>query len=138
MGRHGHHESLPHEKRDLEKEKIRSLNDAWKGYLKTWDKWNSQRSTYSGGEGGGYTPQGGLTQGHPKWTPNCNGQHADGHGQVMAYGHKTQSLMKNGGQQKCLDKALCICVLPFTSIFCVFIVFNSNYFSHIKIYFKPI
>ena len=24
------------EKRDLEKEKIRSLNDAWKGYLKTW------------------------------------------------------------------------------------------------------
>ena len=23
---------------DLKKEKIRSLNDAWKGYLKTWDK----------------------------------------------------------------------------------------------------
>ena len=24
----------------------------------------------------------------------------------MAYGHKTQSFMKNGGQQKCLDKSL--------------------------------
>ena len=25
---------------------------------------------------------------------------------VMAHEHKTQSFMKNGGQQKCLDKAL--------------------------------
>ena len=39
------------------------------------------------------------------WTPKCNGRHADAHW-VLAYGHKTQSLMKNGGQQKCLDKAL--------------------------------
>ena len=29
---------------------------------------------------------------------------------VMAYGHKTQSFMKNGGQQKCLDKALLGCM----------------------------
>ena len=25
---------------------------------------------------------------------------------IMASGHKSQSFMKNGGQQKCLDKAL--------------------------------
>ena len=25
---------------------------------------------------------------------------------IVAYGHKTQSFMKNGGQQRCLDKAL--------------------------------
>ena len=35
----------------------------------------------------------------------CNGQHANARW-VMAYSHKTQSFMKNGGQQKCLDKAL--------------------------------
>ena len=36
---------------------------------------------------------------------NPQGQHADAPW-VMAYSHKTQSFMKNGGQQKCLDKAL--------------------------------
>ena len=36
---------------------------------------------------------------------SCKGQCADVCW-VMAYGHKTQSFMKNGGQQKCLDKAL--------------------------------
>ena len=41
----------------------------------------------------------------PHKNPNCNGQHADTHW-VMAYGHKTQSLMKYGGQQKYLDKVL--------------------------------
>ena len=49
--------AIQKEKRDLKKEKIRSPNDAWKGYLK-------------------------------------------------GYSHKTQSFMKNGGQQKCLDEAL--------------------------------
>ena len=34
------------------KEKIRSLNDAWQGYLKTWDQGNSQ-----------------IFQGHCPWTP---------------------------------------------------------------------
>ena len=34
----------------------------------------------------------------------------------MAYIHKTQSFMKNGGQQKCLDKALYI-VYFFTLLF---------------------
>ena len=29
---------------------------------------------------------------------------------LQAYNHKTQSLMKNGGQQKCLDKALHMCL----------------------------
>ena len=36
---------------------------------------------------------------------SCKGQCADVRW-VMAYGHKTQSFMKNGGQQKCLDTAL--------------------------------
>ena len=42
---------------------------------------------------------------HPIWTPSCKGQRADTCW-VVAYGHKTQSFMKNGGQQKCLVKAL--------------------------------
>ena len=46
--------------------------------------------------------KGGFTV--PPWTHNCKGQHADAHW-VMAYIHKTQSFMKNGGQQECLDKA---------------------------------
>ena len=47
--------------------------------------------------------KGGLQ--HLIWTTSCKGQCADVRW-VMAYGHKTQSFMKNGGQQKCLDKAL--------------------------------
>ena len=42
-GRWSHCANLMQPKRDLKREKIRSLNDAWKGYLKTWDCWNSQR-----------------------------------------------------------------------------------------------
>ena len=42
VGRQSHHASLTQEKRDLKMEKIRSPNDVWKGYLKTWDWWNSQ------------------------------------------------------------------------------------------------
>ena len=42
--------------------------------------------------------KGGLQ--HPIWTPSCKGQRA-GERWVMVYGHKTQSFMKNGGQQKC-------------------------------------
>ena len=35
VGRRSHHANLQHAKKDLEMEKIRSPNDAWKGYLKT-------------------------------------------------------------------------------------------------------
>ena len=35
----------------------------------------------------------------PIWAPNCKGQHADARW-VIAYSHKTQSFIKNGGQQK--------------------------------------
>ena len=41
----------------------------------------------------------------PPPPPSCKGHHVDKL-EVMAYSHKTQSFMKNGGQQKCLDKAL--------------------------------
>ena len=37
--------------------------------------------------------------------PPARTKRADAHW-VMAYFHKTQSFMKNEGQQKCLDKAL--------------------------------
>ena len=50
-----------------------------------------------------WTPQGALQR--TIWTPTARSQHADAR-QVMAYGHNTQSFMKNGVQQKCLDKAL--------------------------------
>ena len=42
MGRRSHHASFTQAKRDLKMEKSRSTNDAWKGFLKTWDWWNSQ------------------------------------------------------------------------------------------------
>ena len=47
--------------------------------------------------------KGGLQ--HPIWTPSCKDQLADACW-VMAYGHKTQSFMKNRDQQKFLDKPL--------------------------------
>ena len=37
--------------------------------------------------------------------PAARAQYADARW-VMAYDHRTQSFMKNGGQQKCLDKAM--------------------------------
>ena len=37
VGRRSHHVSLMQAKRDLKMEKIRSLNHAWKDYLKAWD-----------------------------------------------------------------------------------------------------
>ena len=46
-----------------------------------------------------------LFENRGAWAPNCKGQYADTRW-VMAYSHKTQSFMKNGGQLKCLDKAL--------------------------------
>ena len=46
VGRWRHDASLTEAKRDLKMEKIRSPNDGWKGYLKTWDKWNSQGGAY--------------------------------------------------------------------------------------------
>ena len=42
------HASLTQAKRDLKKEKIWSLNDVWKGYLKTWDRSNSQSFHHKG------------------------------------------------------------------------------------------
>ena len=58
----------------------------------------------------------------PPWTPNWKGQRADARW-VMAYVHKTQSFMKNGGQQKCLDKAL---PLPGQSNFLEVLNYNIN------------
>ena len=46
-----------------------------------------------------------MMHGKDIWTHSCKGQRADAHW-VMAQGHKTQFFMKNGDQQKCLDKAL--------------------------------
>ena len=51
-----------------------------------------------GGGGGSYS----TTYELP---PPARTKRADAHW-VMAYFHKTQSFMKNEGQQKCLDKAL--------------------------------
>ena len=53
--------------------------------------------------------------------PNCKGQHADACW-IMAYIHKTQSFMKNRGQQKCLDKVL------LGSNYWLFILFSSFIF----------
>ena len=75
--RRSHHASLTKAKRVLKKEKIRSPNDAWKGYLKTWDQ----------------TTQGGFTR------PNMNPPAARGQctdtSWIVAYGHNTQSFMKS-------------------------------------------
>ena len=38
VGRQSHNASLAQAKRDLKKDKIRSLNNAWKRHLKTWDR----------------------------------------------------------------------------------------------------
>ena len=60
VGRRSHHASLRKTKGGLKKETIKSPNDAWKGYLKTWARWNSQ--SFQGhcpwnlqGGGGGFT-----------------------------------------------------------------------------------
>ena len=82
-----------------ENKKIRSPSDARKDYLKTWDRWNSQ----SFQKHFLWTLEGGLTA--PHMNPQLQGPtcwHTLGYG----YRHKTQSFMKNGGQRKCLDKAL--------------------------------
>ena len=42
VDRWSHHTSLTKAKSVLKKAKIGSSNDAWKGYLKTWNQWNSQ------------------------------------------------------------------------------------------------
>ena len=47
--------------------------------------------------------KGGLQ--HPLKPSSCRGQHVEARW-IMAYGHKTQSFLRNVGQQKCLDKAL--------------------------------
>ena len=88
-------------KKVLQREKARSPNDVWKSYLKAWDRWNSQ--TFKGHYS--WTPQESWVGGGGRVTaPDMNPQlHKRS---VMAYGHKTQSFMKNGGQQICLGKAL--------------------------------
>ena len=53
-------------------------------------------------EGGG---GGGCYSTSYELPPPARTKRADAHW-VMAYFHKTQSFMKNEGQQKCLDKAL--------------------------------
>ena len=102
VGRWSHHASLSQAKRDIKSQKFRSqINNAQKGNLKTWGRWNSQ--TFQGNCH--WTTQGGFT------APHMNHQLQ---GLMcwstldMAYGHKTQSLMKNRGQQKCWDKALAL------------------------------
>ena len=56
-----------------------------------------------GAGGGGYTTP---------YEPQC----ADAWW-VMEYGHKTQSFMKNGVQQKCLDKALLVMLFYYQHVF---------------------
>ena len=82
-------------KKRPKKKKIRSPNDAWQRYLKTWDQWNSQifQEHCSG------LHKEGLER--DIWTPSCKGQRPDAHPSW-----KTRSFIKNGGQQKCLDKPL--------------------------------
>ena len=69
---------------------IRSLNNAGKGCLKTQDCRNSQSF---------------QANRQSPWTHSCKDQ-CVGACRVMAYDHKTQSFVKNGGQPKCLDKLL--------------------------------
>ena len=88
--RRSNHASLTQPKRDLKKEKIRSPSDAWKGYLKTWNQLNSQSLQGHCP----WTPKVALTV-CPTWTLSCNSKRADACS-VMAYDHKTHSLMKNG------------------------------------------
>ena len=80
-------------------EKIRLLNNTWKGYLKTWISKIGKASRgiapgpHKGSHSAPYEPPFAMTNmlTHVEW--------------IMAHNHKTQSL-KNGGQQKCLDKDL--------------------------------
>ena len=98
------HASLKQAKRDLKMGKNMPPNDVWNlGYLKFWDQWIDQ--SFQGHCS--WTPQGGLQR--SIWTPKCNGQCADAHW-VLACNLKTQFFTKNGGQQKCLDKALWLLV----------------------------
>ena len=91
-------------------------NDTWKDYLKTWSRWISQ--SFKGHCP--WTTQRGLQ--HPIWTPSFNGQCADTHW-VLTNDHKTQSFIKNGGQQNCLDKALLTFYLAiFLTIFPKFVL----------------
>ena len=93
MEKRDHHASLAQAKRNLKKEKILWPNDAWKRCLKTWDWWNYQSFQAISPE----PHKEGLQC--PIRISSCNG-------------HKTQSFMKNGGQQKFLDKALLFTKLP--------------------------
>ena len=64
VGRQSHRASLAKTKWVLKKENIRPPNDAWKGYLKTWDRWKSQSFQRQ-------CQKWGLRR--PIWTPSCKG-----------------------------------------------------------------
>ena len=80
-------------------EKIRSPNDAWIVIEKRGigEIAKSSRGIAPGPHNGG------LTVPHMN-PPSGHGQSVDVRW-VMVYGHKTESFIKNGGQQKCLGRA---------------------------------
>ena len=93
-------------KRDLKMEKIRSTNDAWKGFLKTWDWWNSQ--SFQGIALGPTREACNLPYDPnppPPHLPVAMANKLTHVGLWPSYGHKTWSFMNNGGHQKCLDEA---------------------------------
>ena len=71
VGWQSHHTSLTQAKKDLKKEKKMSPKDAWQGYLKTWDQWNSQNFQWHCP----WTPQKRLTA--PHMNPGCKDQRPD-------------------------------------------------------------
>ena len=88
VGRRSHRASLTQAKRDLKMENIRSLNDAWKDYLKTWDRWNSQRFQ-------GHCPVGCLQR--PRWTLQLQWPT---YWHTLGYGHETQSFISKSAWLK--------------------------------------
>ena len=74
--------------------KVMWIYNKWEGYLKTWDCWNSQSIK----QHLPWTLQGAFCAPYEWPVAIANG--------LTAYSRRTQSFMKNGGQQKCLDKAL--------------------------------
>ena len=86
-------------KRDLKMEKIRSFSDAWKGYLKTWDRWNSQSFQ------GHYLIWGAYSAPYEPLVAMTN---LPTHVGLWLTTIKLNPSWKNGGQQKFLDKALMV------------------------------
>ena len=99
MERWSHHASLRLAKRDLKMEKIRSFSDAWKGYLKTWDRWNSQSFQ------GHYLTWGAYSA---PYEPPVAMTNLPTHIGLWLTTIKLNPSWKNGGQQKFLDKAVMV------------------------------